>query len=382
MHSQQYGKAIPLFVALAAALTALPAGATTLLHPHEFAPVKPAGIWNLAHPGTYVNDNGVTKQYDAVYHVPDNPRGLVYVFHPGGGSAQRYTNNIEVIDILNHLTHAGFAFIATDSALRNDNHDTLAPDLPGKKTAKWDKFPTTDDHTNRDFARLLNMRRRLIDNYHDQGLTTQTPLFAFGMSSGANFAYTFAHMAEQRTHVPDLAAIAAYNGNLDPVTHPVIGDGFLIDTPTFIITGENDNADTRLPNNAKMHQLLLENGTPSIFRVNPEEPLDPDRLNRIPAVARAPGLSDDLFRLFVDGDPTRGLPGFLEPSGERRFGRHRQRQQSHQRLLRQHPTRPSRQHPSGPGPQNPGRHRKPAQGHLGHARHRRPLVPRTNPLLH
>lgn len=253
-----------------------------------FEPAQPAEVWKRTCLEAYTTNRGTVRPYRVVYYVPENPVGLVFVCHAGKGGVMRYITTIDVIDILNHLTEAGFAFAATDSSLRNRN-----PQM-GEK-ARWDVSPTTDDHVNRDYGRLKRLRLWLIEH---TDITTDTPLFALGTSNGGSFSYTLAHMTGTDPDVPRLRAIAIYNSRIHPI-HPLAG---LFRVPSFIVTGENDAPEDRLPNQKRIREELLAASVSCELHISQEKTLHPDRFNRIPQIADAPGnLERQIFDVFVHG---------------------------------------------------------------------------------
>ena len=81
--------------------------------------------WRLRH------HTGVPFQhatFEGLGHLvrADHPRGIVYVFHGTGGSAN-FAEKIETTDVLNRLIARGYGFVSTSSTERTGNKRWNAP---------------------------------------------------------------------------------------------------------------------------------------------------------------------------------------------------------------------------------------------------------------
>lgn len=106
---------------------------------------------------------------DVVSHVPDDARGVVYVFHGTGGSAEGLADTTEAIAIFNAFIEADLGFFLMESVDRSRaqyEHD-LAP------------------ASNPDWQNLSGLREALID---EGVLADDLPSFTWGYSAGGSFS--------------------------------------------------------------------------------------------------------------------------------------------------------------------------------------------------
>src|SRR5882724_9034998 len=66
---------------------------------------------------SYKSTTATFEGFPVISSVPANPAGIVFMFHGTGGSAD-FATKLESVDMLNHLTAAGYGFVATDSTDR------------------------------------------------------------------------------------------------------------------------------------------------------------------------------------------------------------------------------------------------------------------------
>ena len=164
-----------------------------------FAPIAEIPPWS-----------SITFQgFNVIYHVPNNPTGLVYFFHGGGGNAG-IVRRVDITDILNELIASGFGFVSTSSTDRVAN--------------EWDHEPVT---TNLDFLRMLDLRNALIANTE---IETNSPLYAFGFSNGGSFSYTFSHLMSEMG-LP-ISALATYES---PGGQYALADPTIVQAPAFFV---------------------------------------------------------------------------------------------------------------------------------------------------
>lgn len=197
--------------------------------------------------------------FDVVSYVPDDPVGLVYVFHGSQGSAG-FATKVETVDTLNELIDRGYGFVATESTQRTGNR-------------RWNVFDPSQV-TNPDLARLARLQRHLVD---DTAVTDQTPLVGLGMSNGARFVSLWGTGWADAGY--PVRAIAMYMGTIAP---PVAAGGGL-DVPTFFVTAEHDYTSPPGPIMAD-HDATAAHGTPTGLVVAREQPLTSARFLRIPDI--------------------------------------------------------------------------------------------------
>lgn len=191
--------------------------------------------------------------------VPENPVGVVYLFHGSGGSAN-IALKIEPIDQTNALVKRGYAWVATESTQRTG-------------TKRWNVFDASLT-SNPDLARLTRLHAHLIAN---TAITEETPLFGIGMSNGARMVTLFGQVFAD--HGYPVAAIAPFMGTAAPFVQASGG----LRIPGFWVNAENDSiVDPDAV--AADQQASAALGTPSVLYTKQEEPMLPLRFTRIPAI--------------------------------------------------------------------------------------------------
>lgn len=148
--------------------------------------------------------------------VPDDPVGLVFVFH-GTGAGIGFTGRWATEQVLQALGAARYAWVATTSTDRSAD-------------GQWDTH-TLAPQANRDVPRLFRLVGTLVQQ---TALKHDTPWFTMGMSNGGAMATTFAHIA-RREGLP-IAAVATYAG---PVDKAVRDDGGPL-VPSFVVVMDDD----------------------------------------------------------------------------------------------------------------------------------------------
>ncbi|MEZ5243921.1 MAG: hypothetical protein R2707_02400 [Acidimicrobiales bacterium] len=192
-------------------------------------------------------------------HVPDDPVGIVYVFHGTGGSAE-FGNKVETIDQLNELVERGYGWVSTESTERTGNK-------------RWDVFDPSLT-TNPDLSRLARLHARLVD---DTGIEPETPIFGIGMSNGARMVTLFGQVFANEGY--PVAAVAPFMGEAAPLVNLTGG----LTVPAFWVIAEND---TVVDNDAIRadQRANAATGATSVIAVKREEALTSLRFLRIPAI--------------------------------------------------------------------------------------------------
>ena len=218
--------------------------------------------------------------------VPEDPVGIVYVFHGSGGSAE-IANKIEPTDQLNELVERGYGWVATESTERTGDKrwEVVNPSLT----------------TNPDLARLTRLHDELTAT---TGVEVTTPIFGIGMSNGARMVTLFGQTFSDAGY--PVAAIAPFMGT----AAPVVRQGGGLDVPGIWVLAENDT----VTDNA---QIVLDqaanatSGATSQLLTKVEEPLLSARFTRIPAIDDGEA---EVIRSALEGtggwneDGTRVLP--------------------------------------------------------------------------
>lgn len=221
--------------------------------------------------------------FEVISYVPENPVGIVYVFHGSYGSAD-FAEKVETVDVLNALIGRGYGFVATESTLRTGNK-------------RWN-VANPSLTTNPDLARLTRLHQQLIDT---TGVTAATPILGVGMSNGARFVSLFGQTWSDAGY--PVASIAMYMGR---IAGPVESAGGLT-VPTFFVTAENDFTSPPGPIIVDYNDTVVA-GTPAELHVAQERDLTVGRFLRIPGISNSE--ADAVFDALVDG-------GIWNQAGER-----------------------------------------------------------------
>jgi predicted esterase len=197
--------------------------------------------------------------FDVISYVPDHPRGLVYLFHGTGGSAN-FAEKIETIDVLNRLIARGYGFVSTSSTERTGNKRWLVTD------------PSLT--TNPDLARLTRLQANLVAT---TPVDANTPLVGIGMSNGARFVTTWGQSFKNGGY--PVKAIWASHGT----TAPPYDQAGQLTAPVVFSTSENDF--TVPPGGVIQSFITAHNaGTPSEIFASHERNLNAAQYQRIPGI--------------------------------------------------------------------------------------------------
>jgi hypothetical protein len=197
--------------------------------------------------------------YEVISYIPENPRGVVYLFHGSYGSAA-FAEKVETVAVLNRLIDQGYGFVSTSSTERTG-------------TRRWNVFDPSLT-TNPDLSRLARLNAHIIAT---TPATTTTPLLGIGMSNGARFV-TLWGQTWKNVGYP-VKAIWASMGRIAP---PVSAPGALT-VPTAFSTAVNDFTvppGTVIADFAATGQA----GTPTELYVSAERKLSPNPYLRIPGI--------------------------------------------------------------------------------------------------
>jgi predicted esterase len=197
--------------------------------------------------------------FPVISYVPENPRGLVFLFHGTGGSAS-FADRVETTNVLNRLVAQGYGFVSTSSTERTGNRRWLVTD------------PSLT--TNPDLARLLRLRAHLIST---TPVEASTPLLGVGMSNGARFVTLWGQSWKNAGY--PVKAIWASHGR---TAAPFDGPGELT-VPTVFSTSENDF--TVPPGGIVLSFATARDaGTPTEIQVTRERRLSAAPYERIPGI--------------------------------------------------------------------------------------------------
>lgn len=112
-------------------------------------------------------------------NFPALHKGLLFLLHGSGGSAQQFVSSFEAQQVIKELVTDGFAVIITEA-----EEATTGIDADGDGKIRWLTFPV-DTLTNID---LVNIRA-ITDTFYNRGLTNRNlPRYSLGMSNGGAYS--------------------------------------------------------------------------------------------------------------------------------------------------------------------------------------------------
>ncbi|MDP6943272.1 MAG: hypothetical protein QF464_03910, partial [Myxococcota bacterium] len=161
---------------------------------------------------------GTEVPSEFVYHVPANPKGLLVIFHGGGGSKEDAYQRVEAGVLFQEAIAAGYAIAALDSVAH------INP-IEGEKK-KWNEL---EDPCNPDIQNVVAMVTQLKDPEQLGLVPKNAPLYALGVSNGGS-------MVSRTSQHIDFAAVATYITNAQQFHD----EGASI-PPVFIVAGEQDS---------------------------------------------------------------------------------------------------------------------------------------------
>lgn len=216
-------------------------------------------------------------------YVPEDPAGLVLLFHGTGGDGPNIVDTIEMIDVLNELVARKIGF--------------LAPTSENRDAAQWDTSAAPS--ANVDYQRVLRMRAALVEA---GAIQEATPLFSVGFSNGGTFASYVGNAALEDDLPVRATLIHAMTGNggryRDPPRMPVMW-----------LCSVNDEK-IALADCQSNHDDHVARGQVGSFQPHAESRLEPLRFMRTGYFTREQSLS--IFRQAVEG-------GYFSAEGERLF---------------------------------------------------------------
>lgn len=112
-------------------------------------------------------------------YFPAAHKGLVYLLHGSGGTAQNVVNNYEFKQLYKELINDNFGIIVTEA-----EEATTGVDANGDGKLRWLVSPA-DSVTNIDYANI----KIITDTFYSRGVTNRSKLrYSAGMSNGGNYA--------------------------------------------------------------------------------------------------------------------------------------------------------------------------------------------------
>jgi hypothetical protein len=142
---------------------------------------------NYLAPFTLKNEKirGINNLKNVYYYFPAGHKGIVYLCHGTGGSAQNLVGNFEWQQMISDLVYAGYAIVVTEA-----EEVTLNQDLNSDGKIRWEQLPA-DTLTNIDYGNI----RALTDTFYTRGYTQPSiPRYSIGMSDGGGFSAALSYV--------------------------------------------------------------------------------------------------------------------------------------------------------------------------------------------
>lgn len=155
--------------------------------------------------------------FDVTSYVPENPTGMIYLFHGSGGSGANFATKVDTVDVLNRFVAEGYGFVSTSSTERTGD-------------MRWEQGNPSLT-TNPDLARLVRLQAHLVAT---TPLESTTPLAGIGMSNGSRFVTLWGETWNDAGYPVEV--IWASHGK---IAEPVVASGGLT-VPTVFSTSVND----------------------------------------------------------------------------------------------------------------------------------------------
>jgi len=198
--------------------------------------------------------------FDVTSYVPENPTGMIYLFHGSGGSGTNFATKVDTVDVLNRFVAEGYGFVSTSSTERTGD-------------MRWEQGNPSLT-TNPDLARLVRLQAHLVAT---TPLESTTPLAGIGMSNGSRFVTLWGETWNDAGYPVEV--IWASHGK---IAEPVVASGGLT-VPTVFSTSVNDFTSPPFAI-AVGYQLTLQAGTPAIYLSSQEKTLTAPPYLRIPGI--------------------------------------------------------------------------------------------------
>ena len=207
-------------------------------------------------------EHSTFEGFDVVSYVPDQPRGLVYLFHGSNGSAA-FAERVESTDVLNRLIGQGYGFVSTSSTERTGDR-------------RWE-VGSSSTTANPDLARLARLHTHLVNT---TAVAASTPVVGIGMSNGARFVTLWGQVWKNAGY-----PVKAIWASMGRIAGPGAAPGALT-VPTVFSTAVNDFT---VPPGPIVTNFVdtQEAGTPTELYFSQERDLRPVPYLRIPGIDRS-----------------------------------------------------------------------------------------------
>jgi hypothetical protein len=210
----------------------------------------------------YEKIKGVNILKNVYSYFPASQKGVVFLLHGSGGSAQNLVTNFEWVQMIKDLVASGYGIIVTEA-----EEVSLNTDLNSDGKLNWDATPV-DSTGNRDYGNIKAIRDTF---YTRKSIGTSVPLYSIGMSNGGAFSSSLSWLFSFKSGIAYCAQ-----------GYKVIFNTSTI--PFQFCMAKNDNApEVGASGNAdalSYSQLLTGKGVCSKYFINDRSPVYPERFAR------------------------------------------------------------------------------------------------------
>lgn len=200
-------------------------------------------------------------------YFPAGHKGIVFLLHGSGGSAQQLTSQFEAQELIKELVNDGLAVIVTEA-----EEATTGIDANGDGKLRWSLTPA-DTLTNVDYVNIRN----ITDTFYNRGTTTRSkPRYSLGMSNGGAFSNALSYIYNFKAGVSYCAPSGALVPSISNVPFQ------------YCMQRYDNNPDVGSTGNANAlsnSQTYTSRGICSKYFINEHSPLYPERFARRPDIS-------------------------------------------------------------------------------------------------
>ncbi|KAI9447046.1 hypothetical protein F5148DRAFT_1292462 [Russula earlei] len=216
---------------------------------------------------TYEKIKGVNILKNVYYYFPTGHKGIVYLLHGTGGSANNLVTTFAWIQMMNDLVAANYAIVVTEA-----EEISLNTDLNSDGKLRWLSTPL-DSTSNVDYGNIKALR----DTFYKRGYTNAAiPQYSLGMSDGGAFSSSLSYLYHFKTGVSYCAQ--GYQLIFNSSTTPF----------QFCMAKYDNNDEVGAQGDATAltyNQLLTSRGICSKYFSNDHSPVYPQRFARLSSIS-------------------------------------------------------------------------------------------------
>ncbi len=204
---------------------------------------------------------------------PPAHKGIVFLLHGSGGSAQQLSSQFEAQQLIREIVGDGFAVIITEA-----EEATTGIDANANGKIQW-LTTSIDTLTNIDYVNIRN----ITDTFYNRGISNRNkPRYSIGMSNGGSFSAVLSYAYNYKAGI----SYCAQSGNAFAAISTIPFQYCMQRWDTHPEVGAAGNA-TALSNS----QTLISRGVCSKYFINEHSPLYPERFARRSDISLATSLA-------------------------------------------------------------------------------------------